>query len=170
MTEYEIPEDSGKIQIIELFDDPNWAEMSTFNPKTAELSIIRCILHPFRLAYMIRITAPDGRETTSKPFHLAGAPAHVYEEHHRTHPSMKEYLPDENGWRPIRSAPKDGTDILLRIGNFVPTVGAWQTYPEDWGIAPRWFEDLEGYYETDEEAIDHLRSTRYEPDNWMPLP
>lgn len=73
-------------------------------------------------------------------------------------------------WQPIESAPKDGTYFLAVIEGFAPSVCAWQTYPDDWEIEPRWCDDLGVWFEEDAAAIEWLNSSQYAPTHWMPLP
>lgn len=53
-------------------------------------------------------------------------------------------------WRPIDTAPKDGTIIVLRVGPYVPAVGK---YEGGWCIG-------------DPFGVQHP----YSPTHWMPLP
>lgn len=69
------------------------------------------------------------------------------------------------GWRPIATAPKDGTFIFLSLPfPFRPTVGAWQSFE---GIA-QWGADPETFAE-EEHFLSYWRSTAYQPTHWRPL-
>lgn len=62
-------------------------------------------------------------------------------------------------WRPIDTAPKDGTRVLLSEGADVD-IGAWA----DWG-------GKAACWETDVDAVKwDQRRRHFEPAYWMPLP
>lgn len=58
-------------------------------------------------------------------------------------------------WKPISSAPKDGTHVLLK-----PVFEMQMAYPGHWS-------DLYGCWYADE--VGHLNGL-WEPTHWMPLP
>jgi len=67
----------------------------------------------------------------------------------------------KDGWRPIETAPKDGSTILLAErtwgGNLVVTPG-------------RWFEDEQGWWEHGSHPTDYADQRIDHPTHWMPLP
>lgn len=80
-----------------------------------------------------------------------------------------------NGWRPIETAPKDATWILLCGGS----VDYFDDYahgpiPEPSAVVARWIEDNRQHYTTHEWGIalwdGDWRTTYAAPTNWMPLP
>jgi ribosome modulation factor len=78
-------------------------------------------------------------------------------------------------WRPIESAPRDGTPLLLVVAGYQPSVGIWFVPPDGLTprgkLAPRWLSiDPEGVFETDEGLVDYIEGSEYLPTHWMPLP
>jgi hypothetical protein len=70
-------------------------------------------------------------------------------------------------WRPIETAPKDGTEILICGGTFVDD-NDWTATPWPYGRCSivRWYDDSwEG-----EPNHSHDEFRRHEPTHWMPLP
>lgn len=63
-------------------------------------------------------------------------------------------VPIETGWRPIETAPKDGTNILLAHPSAVFD-GYWDE------LSRGWVDDVTDLYED---------KITYEPTHWMPLP
>lgn len=57
-------------------------------------------------------------------------------------------------WKPIETAPKDGTEIVALVSG-VPYIVSWTTHGKQ--HAEPWWRDREGYGLT-------------EPTHWMPLP
>lgn len=55
-------------------------------------------------------------------------------------------------WQPIDTAPKDGTELLLWLGELV--VGTFVTGSDDYDMATGWWSNGE----------------RVHPSHWMPLP
>jgi hypothetical protein len=67
------------------------------------------------------------------------------------------------GWRPIETAPKDGTDVLLFEAGFVPGqyVTNWRKFTDGFG------DQYEGWASPDS---GELGPCRMAPTHWMPLP
>lgn len=66
-------------------------------------------------------------------------------------------------WRPMESAPKDGTRVMLVWNDFGPTMGCWNT--DKYAAKPR------PYWSHDRERLLGTRSTRASaPTGWLPLP
>jgi hypothetical protein len=77
----------------------------------------------------------------------------------------------ESGWRPIKSAPKDGTEVLALLPDGTRTIAAWMTptemhgtgalgpdpWDEPYDDSPRWWEHFGAEMEV-------------EPTHWQPLP
>jgi hypothetical protein len=75
---------------------------------------------------------------------------------------MTETFPQ---WRPIDTAPKDGSSILLCIRGYEPAAGQWLVEHDCWiGFDP------EGRFDTDAELAAYIHDTFYHPTHWMPLP
>lgn len=76
-------------------------------------------------------------------------------------------------WRPIETAPDDGTSILALVrGAERPVVAWYEKFPRELNYAPRlqWrFLDAEEF-ESDEAWEENWRESRYEPDFWLPIP
>ncbi len=68
-------------------------------------------------------------------------------------------------WRPIESAPKNGTLIMACVTGFIPSVVKWVTNDGE----SRWFQDPESFVE-ESHFEESWSATRYEPTHWMPLP
>ena len=73
-----------------------------------------------------------------------------------------------SGWRPIETAPKDGTHIVAVVAGFVPAVARWtnEFRPDgafEW-MDPEMFA-AESHWEEVLEITDP-----WEPTHWMPLP
>jgi len=78
------------------------------------------------------------------------------------------------GWRPIETAPKNGSTMLL---GYLNIAGKWRTTRGQWmsedEIAETWKDPddgEEGWYETCVEADDIPNCWRINPSHWMPLP
>ena len=82
----------------------------------------------------------------------------------------KNEQPDNHGWRPIETAPRNGTLILLCSAGYQPCAGMWFDKPEfDHGkcwlpFAP------EGVFECDQDLDDYMGNGFYNPTHWQPLP
>ena len=65
-------------------------------------------------------------------------------------------------WRPIETAPMDGTEILLAVGQRAIEIGHWiPGIPSEWDRRiMRWNLGREGHWST----------WNGEPTHWMPLP
>ena len=83
---------------------------------------------------------------------------------------------DAARWQPIETAPQTGRTILL---GYLNSHGHWRTMRGQWfskeEIAETWeeaeaCEELEGWYETSEEADDIPNCWATEPTHWMPVP
>lgn len=59
-----------------------------------------------------------------------------------------------SGWKPIESAPKDGTQILLYAPAWRAPNTGWTFGSDDWQACP--------YH--------HAGDPRWKPTHWMPLP
>ena len=68
------------------------------------------------------------------------------------------------GWRPIETAPKNESYLLLTEAGYLPTVGLWSIEWAKWLILDA--SDLPG----DESYLDYCREYQYAPTHWMPLP
>lgn len=71
---------------------------------------------------------------------------------------------EPSGWRPIETAPKDDTEVLLwEVGSNVPVIGSWYDRRERWCASTE-------HYNTDGDAcvIDTLWSDGIQ--HWQPLP
>ncbi len=76
---------------------------------------------------------------------------------------------EESGWRPIETAPRDGTLVRLCVKGYEPTVGKLVT-EHSTEVGGQWVDfDPEGAFETDFELREHLKNGLYEPTHWMPL-
>lgn len=75
-------------------------------------------------------------------------------EHYQT---IKAALQQGDGWRPIESAPKDGTPILVSIFEFNKPDGKCLIVPAYW----------DGYYWREDGEYGH---DLYQPTHWQPLP
>lgn len=75
---------------------------------------------------------------------------HIYKQPLYTHPSPPEGMA---GWKPIETAPKDGTEILLRSARGRVADGAWGQ-PDGWANPNCWVWPY----------------INQEPTHWMPLP
>jgi hypothetical protein len=74
-------------------------------------------------------------------------------------------LQDANGWRPIETAPKDGTDILLYVQEEI-TSGSWSERKSfDGRDISCWV-----YAELDEHGCGCCSDKGEPPTHWMPLP
>ena len=60
-----------------------------------------------------------------------------------------------NEWRPISTAPKDGTYVLVKMEDYVPSVAKWESSVGAW---------IESHKDIDE--VD----CGWRPDQWMKLP
>jgi hypothetical protein len=87
----------------------------------------------------------------------------------------------EVGWMPIKTAPKDGTRVLLTVSGCEPAAGMWldprPLLDSYIGYLPPGFEDghwisfdPEGVFEEDAGLISYLIGTEYKPTHWQPLP
>lgn len=91
--------------------------------------------------------------------------------------SRIEELEKDMEWKPIETAPKDGTWIITTCGNnFLPCIVRWCDFL-DWPelfhsdfIKPRWLGDEQGREQTNEQLFDEISGSTYEPTHWMPLP
>lgn len=76
-------------------------------------------------------------------------------------------------WQPIETAPKDGTEIILRKGDRV-TSGAWiewsETSTEFHGTTGAWLGEVEQDSGANWASWDGGFLEEDEPTNWMPLP
>ena len=63
---------------------------------------------------------------------------------------------DSNGWRPIETAPKDGTTIILANGERAG-IGFWREFTQSGYPWRNWFFNM-------------LNSQPYAPTHWQPLP
>ena len=78
-----------------------------------------------------------------------------------------------SGWQPIASAPRDGTEIILRKGSRV-TAGAWI----EWAKSESHFHDTTGEYVGEVEIDSGANWQSWdggfcegdEPTHWQPLP
>ena len=70
-----------------------------------------------------------------------------------------------NGWRPIESAPRDGTAILTVVAGFIPDVRQWVEFAGKAQFSP----DPEQFMEEDHFS-QYFEGTEYRPTHWMPLP
>ena len=75
---------------------------------------------------------------------------------------MTEQTQELNGWLPIESAPKDGTQILLCQGSWGPYLGFFE-------------EDIWLFYDSEvgnegRQAFFNSWIEGYPPTHWMPLP
>lgn len=68
------------------------------------------------------------------------------------------------GWRPIETAPKNESYLLLHVAGYLPTVGRWSIEWEKWLLLEA--SDLPG----DKSYLDYCREFQYAPTHWMPLP
>ena len=68
-----------------------------------------------------------------------------------------------NTWRPIETAPKDGTRIILLMGNLGVQVGRWETQKYNKKPVPYWTCDIEALL-----GIGSMRDNQ--PTHWRPLP
>ncbi len=68
-------------------------------------------------------------------------------------------------WRPIETAPMDGTAIYTVVSHYQPCVCQWVEFEGRgrWSIDPETFMDEEHFRE-------YFVGTSYEPTHWMPLP
>ena len=74
---------------------------------------------------------------------------------------LHEYKPD---WRPIETAPKDGTELLLVVAGFIPSTGHFDTEYQKWVLVDeKEFSDLLCWE-------DYINGVEYLPTHWMPLP
>jgi len=89
------------------------------------------------------------------------------------------------GWRPIESAPKDGTAVLVygqghldhsamhwreKEGRAI-TIAAWT--PGDIGVSAHWSAletTMESSYGGEENSFDYSEAVEIAPTHWMPLP
>ena len=68
----------------------------------------------------------------------------------------------KDAWRPIETAPKDGTWILVVIPGYVPCVAQWNIHQE------RWLEfSVEDW---SDETWKEMTEGAFHPRLWMPLP
>lgn len=75
-----------------------------------------------------------------------------------------------NLWRPINSAPRDGTAILLCVAGWQPALGMWFEDPSI-KVEGRWISfDPQGVFTSDEALERYLGDTTYEPTHWQPAP
>jgi len=83
-----------------------------------------------------------------------GTGPYVSTECPRAHPAPA--APPESPWRPIETAPKDGTPIWLSDGEArFPLVGWWEETDEEDSVPTGWWHDAQRFFT---------------PTHWMPLP
>lgn len=80
----------------------------------------------------------------------------------------------DGGWRPIAEAPRDGTWILAYVpGALIPAVVQWQdfsSWPEQFhSIKPRWLEEVQGAFEDDDQLLDYITGSSFEPRLFKPI-
>ncbi|MDE3022959.1 MAG: hypothetical protein KGI54_14065 [Pseudomonadota bacterium] len=80
-------------------------------------------------------------------------------------PSPRGEIAEQDGWKPIETAPKDGTFILTCKLGYHPCITHWLIIN---GFG-KWFSDPEGYGKVS--CFQHdWENTFYKPTHWMPLP
>lgn len=73
-------------------------------------------------------------------------------------------LREASAWRPIETAPKDGTRMLLVKAGYRATCGNFNKIHQMW--ATNYAED----YEDSEEFVRLIQDASYRPTHWQPLP
>jgi hypothetical protein len=70
---------------------------------------------------------------------------------------------EQSGWRPIETAPKDGTEVLLYCPEQGVARGRWNDCRYASNPRPYWTNDAERLF-----GVSRTRSDQ--PTHWMPLP
>jgi hypothetical protein len=109
---------------------------------------------------MTPTTVRDNLKALSSHLLESSGPDFMYE-------SVEQAIVLLEGWRPIESAPKDGTRVLV-YGPRGVLIAWWNTEPTVWERSPRacWsvFTPDDFFYSV------HLVEDREKPTHWMPLP
>lgn len=86
----------------------------------------------------------------------------TFEDLQRALVRFEDAAPEDDGWRPIETAPKtEGEWIFASAGNKIPMVTGWDEDGQMWFTFNLVFENV--YHRQNP-------SWRWEPTHWMPLP
>lgn len=82
------------------------------------------------------------------------------------HGKMRPVKPPLPEWRPIATAPKDGSLILTVVTGWQPGIYKWFAFEEGGG---RWTPDPECFLE-EAHLGEWIDGNSYDPTHWMPIP